>query len=363
MARLGDNNGIHVLDHDDVPVPEGRTRLAARRMAELYRNGHAAAYAALVPDGDESAWTIHDLLRFGEGSTVPPIALETLPRARLFGDVGVLMTHSAIARPGDNVRLAFRSSPYGGHGHAHADQNSFHVIAYGEDLLLDSGYYPAFDNAEPHRLKWAVQTKAHNTVLVDGTGQSWGDARGYGRIAHYEHTDDYTYVVGAAERAYREVPLSRFDRHLLWLPGTDVETFVIVDDLAAEGGRPRRYDWLLHAARRMEIDPGARTVTVRGERGTAEIRFLAPSTLSFHQHDQFDAPARIPGAADPLPNQWHLEVTPAVAPEVRFVAVVRVSRDGRTLPAPARVGDALELGGWRVTLPAPGGRLGVSRVP
>ncbi len=362
MARLGDNNGTQIRDPDDLQAPDGKSRLAALRMAELYRNGHAAAYAALLPE-DDSAWAISDLLRFSGGPTVPPLPLDTLPPARCFHDIGAVMTHSAITRPAENVRLVFHCSPYGAHGHAHADQNSFHVIAYGEDLLLDSGYYPAFNNADPHRLQWSVQTKAHNSILVDGTGQSWGDARGYGRIRHFEQHPDRVYVIGAAERAYREAPLDRFDRHLLWLRGSDVQTFLILDDLAAAGGIPRRYDWLLHAARRMEVQPTAQRVTVRGEQGVAQITFLDPHPLSFHQNDQFDAPAYFTSTGSPLPNQWHLKAAPPPAPTARFVVVVQVARPGATPPAPSRSGESVRVGDWRVTLPAAGGTLSVSRVP
>lgn len=365
MARLGDNNGTQVRDYDDLQVPNGKSRLAALRMAELYRHGPAAAYAALLPPDDDADWSVADLLRFGSGTAVRPEPLDTLPAARCFHDIGAVKMHSALTRPGENVRLVFHSSPYGAHGHAHADQNSFHVIAYGEDLLLDSGYYPAFNNADPHRLQWSVQTKAHNSVLVDGTGQSWGDARGYGRIRHFEQDADRAYVVGAAERAYREVALDRFDRHLLWLRGADVQTYLVLDDLAASGGAPRRYDWLLHAARRMEIDAAGQRVIVRGEKGMAVVTFLGAPRLSFHQDDQFDAPAFFGGAESPapLPNQWHLKATPPPAPATRFVAVVQVARPGVNLPPPQRTGDTVVVGGWRVTLPAAGGRLSVSRMP
>jgi hypothetical protein len=365
MARLGDNNGTHVRDDDDLQEPNGKSRLAALRMAELYRNGHAAAYAARLPQDDHADWSVADLLRFGGGSTVPPLPLDTLPAARCFHDIGAVMMHSVITRPDENVRLVFHCSPYGAHGHAHADQNSFHVIAYGEDLLLDSGYYPAFNNADPHRLQWSVQTKAHNSVLVDSTGQSWGDARGYGRIAHFEQQADRVYVVGSAERASREVALERFDRHLLWLRGRDVQTYVVLDDLAAVGATPRRFDWLLHAARRMEVDAAGQRVTVRGEKGVAVVTFLGGPALSFHQDDQFDAPAFFGGSKSPapLPNQWHLKATPPPAPATRFIAVVQVARPGTTVPAPQHAGDTVILGDWQVTLPPAGGRLSVTRTP
>jgi hypothetical protein len=119
----------------------------------------------------------------------------------LFKDIGAVYTHSAITQPDANVRLIFHSSPYGAHGHSHADQNSFHVIAYNEDLLLDSGYYTP--TGDPHRQQWSVRTKAHNTILVDGEGQTWGDTTGYGTVSHFEQNTDRVYFTGSAATAYK----------------------------------------------------------------------------------------------------------------------------------------------------------------
>jgi hypothetical protein len=364
MARLGDTNGTYVRDHDDLQAPDGKSRIVAHRMAELFGNGHAAAYAAAAPE-EGYGFGLSHLLRWMGETRVEPIALTTLPPARLFRDIGAVYVHSALARPDDNVRLVFHASPYGGHGHSHADQNSFHVIAYGEDLLLDSGYYPAFNNADPHRLKWSVQTKAHNSILVDGSGQSWGGTRGYGEIRHFEQHGDWVYMVGGAGHAYPDTPLDRFDRHVVWLRGREVQTYVIVDDLATAGGTARRFDWLLHAARPMAIEEATRRVTVRGERGTATITFLEPATLGFQQNDQFDAPAVSwsNGEKLPLPNQWHLKATPPRAASMRFVAVIQVGKPGMVPPAPRGTATVVETAGWRVTLPAAGARLSIAYPP
>lgn len=362
MARLGDSNAGQDNETDDLPAPSGKARLVAGRMAELYGNGHAAAYAAALPTAGVG-FTVSELLRWSNPPATPPVALATLPSARVFRDIGAVYTHSALEQPAENVRLVFHSSPYGAHGHAHADQNSFHVIAYGEDLLLDSGYYTP--TGDPHRQQWSVHTKAHNTILVDGTGQPWGDPTGHGRIGHFETHPDWTYFIGHAATAYREAPLDRFDRHVLWLRGTEVQTYVMVDDLAASDGAARRFDWLLHAARKLEIDEGARRVTARGEKGRAVVTFLAPTTLAFEQDDRFDAPAVYwrKGQNFMLPNQWHLKARPSAAVETRFVTVIEISRPEAALVRPTLVDGVVTTAGWRVTLPAAGARLTVSPAP
>ncbi len=364
LARLGDSNGVQVRDHDDLQAPDGKSRIVALRMAQLYDNGYAAAYAALAPE-EGYGFGVAEILRWSGPTKVQPVPLTTLPAARAFRDIGAVYTHSALTQPAENVRLVFHSSPYGGHGHSHADQNSFHVIAYSEDLLLDSGYYPAFNNADPHRLKWSVQTKAHNSILVDGTGQSWGDTRGYGRLGHFESHDDWVYMVGSAEHAYVDAPLDRFDRHVVWLRGDAVQTYVIVDELAAAGAVARRFDWLLHTANKMDVDEPARRIRLHGEKSQATVSFLEPAALAFHQDDQFDAPALgwRDGVVTPLPNQWHLKATTLPATQVRFVAVVQVSKPGVAVPSFRAIGGGVEVAGWRVQLQPVEHLLRVEKLP
>ena len=362
MAKLGDSNAGQDDETDDLTEPAGKARLVAARMAELYGNGHAAAYAAALPE-EGAGFSVSEILRWDRPPTTKPLSLDTLPAARLFRDIGAVYTHSAMTRPNDNVRLVFQSSPYGGHGHSHADQNSFHVIAYGEDLLLDSGYYTP--TGDPHRQQWSVRTKAHNTILVDGTGQPWGDTTGYGNISHFEQHDDWVYFVGSAATAYKETPLDRFDRHIVWLRGTEVETYVIVDEIAASGGTARRFDWLLHAAQKMDIDTPNRRVSVRGAKGEAAVTFVEPSALTFAQDDQFGAPAVYwrKGKNFPLPNQWHLKATPPVTPQTRFVTVVQVSKAGVRKPPIRAVEGGVEVAGWRVQLQPADHLLRVEKLP
>ena len=348
-AQLGDaNTGETDLD-DNTAEPRGRARLAANRMATLYANGHAAAYAATLPD-DETGPAIGEFLRWSEPAQVQPLSLESLPASRLFSDIGAVFTHSAYTRPEDNVRFVFHSGPYGAFGHGHADQNSFHIIAYNEDLLLDSGYFtPAGD---PHRQQWSVQTRAHNTLLVDGTGQPYGDNRGHGRVRHYEAHDRWVYWVGAAEHAYPDAPLERFDRHVVWLRGGAVETYVILDDVRAADNTRRRFDWLLHAPKHIEVDEQERRVITRGERGEAVITWLEPTSLQFQQDNDFGGhPATYwrRGKNFRLPDQWHLKATPAPAVEQRFLTVVQVSRVGVDKPAVIATDRGIQTADWKLS--------------
>ncbi len=361
QSQLGDSNPGRAGTGDDTLYPAGKGRIAALRMAAVHGLGYAAAYAAALPY-DRAGYTISELLRWDVPSTVAPQSLEELPPARLFRDVGTVFLHSALARPEDNVRLIFHASPYGGHGHSHADQNSFHVIAYNEHLLLDSGYFTP--TGDPHREQYYVRTMAHNTLLVDGTGQHWGDTTGYGRIVHFEEHPEWVAFTGDAAAAYHEAPLERFDRHVVWLRGNDVQTYVVFDDVVSAGDTPRTFDWLLHAAQEMEVDAQAQTVRVRGEKGETRVSFLTPGELSFTQKSGFNVPAIYwrRGQNFPLPDQWHLTARTSKAKEMQFVTVIQVSRRNAAKPEVRAVPSGAETAGWRVVLDPESRRVRVERV-
>ncbi len=329
-------------------VPGGEQKLAALRMADLYENGYAADYAARISEELPAGAEHFRWVRADGSIPVRRTSLDTLPAARLFRDVGAVFMHSAYTKPEENVRFEFRSSPYGGVGHSHPDQNSFHIIAYNEPLLIDSGYYTPAGDA--HHSGWTAQTKAHNTVLVDGRGQA-DDTSGYGQIRHFEQNVDWVYAVGTAATAYPDIDLARFDRHVIWLRGSAVQTYVIIDDLSAGDGRPHRFDWLLHARERIQVEEGSRRFVVRGNRSEAVVSLLEPQACRFEQHDRFDVPAvdwRNGNAK--LKEQWHLRATPAVAEQQRFVAVIQVAKAGTQYSSVRPVEAGVQVDGWEVRL-------------
>ncbi len=328
--------------------PTDHEKLAALRMAQLHGNGHAADYAARI---QANPIISPEYLRWGTLDETQAVSLDRLPAARLFRDIGTVFMHSHYTQAEENVRLEFRSSPYGGIGHSHADQNSFHIIAFNEPLLLDSGYYTPY--GDPHHRGWSTQTKAHNTLLVDGTGQPWGDTRGYGQIRYFEQNDDWVYAKGSAATAYRDVSLKRFDRHVVWLRGSEVQTYVIFDSLESGDGQKHRFDWLLHAAQRIDIQESERRLLVRGQKAEATVKFVEPARLDFSQTNRFEPPAVNwrPNSKDmELKNQWHLRATPPPARDERFIVVIRVGRPGTTEFSWRDLMDGVIVDDWKVRL-------------
>ena len=76
-----------------------------------------------------------------------------------------------------DLYMAFDGGPYGAH-HQHEDKLSFWLAAYGRSLIVDPGRY-LYDTSTPFRA-YLLSTRAHNTLLVDGEGQS-----------SHRHNDEY----------------------------------------------------------------------------------------------------------------------------------------------------------------------------
>jgi len=252
---------------------------------------------------------------------LPPKPPSDLPAAALFRGIGWAALHSALDRPEQDTFFLFKSSPYGSVSHSHADQNSFAILKGGRALAIPSGYYgPAY--GMPHHAEWTRQTKANNSVLVNGEGQLVRSAQARGRIAAFRHQRALSYVAGDAAEAYGG-RLTRFLRHVLFLrPGL----FLVLDELAAPA--PSHYQWLLHALEKMELDEAAGSVLARRGEASLRVRLACPLGLAFTQTDQFDTPYNAgnpPEYHEERPNQWHFRAaTRQAAAQTRIGAVMEV---------------------------------------
>jgi hypothetical protein len=142
----------------------------------------------------------------------PPVAIQ---QARAFVPTGVV---AAFDRHYDQntTRVFFRSSPWGGESHAHADQNSFVLHSGGEILAADTGYYTYYGDENYNRV--STQTLSHNSVLVDGKGQT-NDSKGAGKITSFFNSPRYAFMAGDASDAYGSA-MQFFRRDLLYVrPG------------------------------------------------------------------------------------------------------------------------------------------------
>ena len=235
---------------------------------------------------------------------------DRLPRAACFSDIGWVGMRRDPHRADDDIALVLKSSPYGPISHSHGDQNCFVLSAYGQPLLIRTGYYTGYGS--PHHQNWIRQTKAHNGVTVGGVGQWVNDLAATGRIAAFERKRDYAYACGDASGAYG-ARLSRFHRHVLFVGN---RYFLIVDDLAAPVSTT--FEWHLHSVDEMMMDEHRKEVRIAHEGALLEVDFVTDWDLRFRRTDEFDVPHGDPerGAE---PKQWHFRAsTVPVSREARM---------------------------------------------
>ena len=128
--------------------------------------------------------------------------------------------------------LAF--GPFGGF-HGHFDKLSFVHFALGQELAHDPGRSASQAYRLPVHRNWYRPTISHNAVLVDRISQ--GEAAGEAEL--FIDTPVLAAVMARTREAY-EGTLQR--RLLVLRPGY----LLVVDELVAEDGQPRTYDWLYH---------------------------------------------------------------------------------------------------------------------
>ena len=331
-------------------LPTRRHSVVMRKLAQELNNPYAMWYAeeveksgGTISNARASMWESFFEYLWSLNDSYMSKAPADLPPSKLFRGIGWVLMHTNLAEPENDLIFAFKCSPYGSARHSHADQNSFSIIAYGKPLVLDSGYYIA--HADRHATGWYVQTKAHNTILVDGMGQKvskkgklgTGSFEGYGTIEKFFSSRDYDYAVGNATNAYvDEAGLKKFKRHVLFLRP---DIYVIFDELEAD--HEATWEWLLHSKNRMRIAEESNEIYLNEEtaRLKASITCWSSEKLMFNLTDQFDVPpinwhGRKFGGKTP-PNQWHLKVKPwNKSKEEYFLAVLYPFRKnkGEKLP-------------------------------
>lgn len=241
-----------------------------------------------------------------------------LPNSAVFKSVGWAGLHSDITDPRNDTCLIFKSSPYGSVSHSHADQNAFVIMKGGTALAIPSGYYgPSY--GKPHHAQWTRSTKANNCILVDNQGQTIRSADAQGAIVDFKDAPGYSYVAGDATPAYMG-KLKKWIRRILFLrPGL----FLLLDEI--EAPTPGKYQWMLHAFEKMDINEAK--VTSRRKGAALEVYLDCPQGLVLSQTDKFDTPYNygIPEAYHKnKANHWHVTAETVEKSRIQRIAAVMV---------------------------------------
>jgi len=262
---------------------------------------------------------------------VTPKDPDDLPASRLFARTGQAMLNTTIRDADKDVQLVFKSSPFGTWSHGYEANNSFLLWAYGQRLLIRSGYRDSY-GTEHHR-NWMWSTRSVNNITVNGHGQLPHSQASQGRIEAFYTSPTIDYVVGEAGEAYRDKAdrdsrLQRFTRSILFVKP---DLMVVFDQLVAK--EPSTYRYWLHATDPFDLSDPSR-LHLQVEDVHCKIGLLAPRNLKLSQTNQYDP--------NPRPRiklrEWHLTAeTTDVAKALEFVTVLRPYRDATEPPSEARL--------------------------
>ncbi len=256
---------------------------------------------------------------------------DDLPTSRIFRGVGVAMLNTTIKDANQDVQVLFKSSRFGTQSHGYDANNSFLIWAFGQRLLIRSGYRDSYGT--PHHKNWMWSTRSVNDITVDGESQMRHSAAARGDIIAFKTTPTIDVVVGEAGDTYRDKPnqpsrLDRLTRSILFIkPGL----IVVFDQLVAK--QPARFQYWLHATKKFTI-ADQRSIRLQVGGTKCNIAFLAPESLQLTQTNEYDP--------NPRPRiklrEWHLTAeTPIKAKQVEFIAVYTPHRKTDSPPPTPRI--------------------------
>jgi len=372
----------------DLPEPRGDYLAYADALSRLVQNPYAAWYrdritrvsGNLTPHyqdywkfdyvvGDTTAIQLGDtsmlqwarlkyLYDLPPAEPIPPV---DLPRARAFHGVGLVTMHSqALDQPADgNLYLAMRSSPFGGYSHMLADNNAFNMVYGGDRLFYHVGYKVAM--SAPHRKKYYKHTQSHNSILINGEGQTY-TTDGYAWVENFLSGKQLSYAVGNASNAYKSIEdnidtgLKTFKRHVLMLRPDIV---IIYDELEAD--EPSEWSYLLHSYYEMTMDPEDRLLSAHNKAGRARVHLYASGDDQWSVTDEYPVPAyNWRGIKDEegnlktySDNAWHFKAATEKVKKMRFLAFYQVRPHGEAEEFNFNeiriIGDdTYRIGSWKV---------------
>jgi len=194
-----------------------------------------------------------------------PPSISDAPTSCIYPDMGWAMMRSSWD---NNATLLAIKSGFTWN-HAHADAGSFILFKQGVPLIIDSG---TCSYGRKEYGDYYCQSRAHNVILFDGSGQLKEDlARGCKFPGHLHCLIDglglkyvYADATGPMARWF-----SRNYRHWFWTG----DVILIFDDVYAHS--PGKMDWLLHFEGQYKTDADG-TVGLKNGEAEASVKMLYP---------------------------------------------------------------------------------------
>ncbi|TYP79338.1 carbohydrate binding domain-containing protein [Paenibacillus methanolicus] len=279
----GQPNGV--FGDDTFNLMHASNAMNAQRTAQVYQNPVIQWYA----DSFSSGRDLNYLFGFAYGDPDlegrPPV---DMPTAKWQKDTDWVAMHSSLYDP-DRVSLYFKSSQYGSYNHNHADQNSFIINAYGEQLAIDAGHYDSYLSV--HDRGFTRTTLAHNAITYDGgKGQKILDMSASGKITGFVTSKSFDATVGDATQSYNTYNdpdhpgITQAQRSIIYVKPN---AFVVVDNLKAKDQGGSQFEFRLHAMTDLTLDADGQGASITQNGAALDMKFHYPTVEDADATDQY----------------------------------------------------------------------------
>lgn len=363
-AGFGD--GHEQMNPKPLRIRSAFADLMARYTGDIY----AAWYSSLNNRYQDEYETRLYRLASGKKRPITSELPQDAPKAVWFKDSGEMIANSNLKDLKRNLSLSFHSSPYGSGSHTHSNQNAFNLHYGGKAIYRAVGHYMNF--ADAHNLLSYRNTRAHNTILIDGIGQPF-TTRAYGCITRMFNGEHISYALGDASNAYcgiseypmweknfknqgleqspengfGETLLKKYRRHIFLLHPNIV---VIYDELEAE--KEVRWDWLLHSPVKFSIDEASAKLTTENkeENVTSVAQLFSNQKCNITQTDQYtvEPNTKIAVRGEDFSKPWSLTASFDRCKKNRILTIIQVQADGTQALEISRTGNNFQCGNWTI---------------
>lgn len=215
-------------------------RIESNRVWMYHPNGEGV----LVGDSEREAGQV----RFPAGTVGCDVG-ESVPldcyRLKVLRETGYAIARSDWAVLVESSSMLFLTAAFHSSIHKHADDLSFELFDHGELILTDTGKYK-YDN-DPWR-DFAVSSRAHNTLEINGTSSSIlpENAYGSGLLTAVLNNGRYRFIAEAPQadtgRTHR--------RHLYYAPR---RSLLVIDEV--DGPEPTSVTQWFHFSPQVDVSP------------------------------------------------------------------------------------------------------------
>ncbi len=228
-----------------------------------------------------------------------------LPQSVLYRYIGWGIVNTALADGLRNVTVALHAGPFAS-GHQHDDQNAILINAYGDKLLINSGYYDYYGSE--HFKRYSITTKAHNTILVDNQDQDGRKEGAGGQFGRFYDDRNFAYMSGeAGNPTVNNGKLSRWNRRVIF-----IKPEIIISHDLIEASQPVELSYVAHSAYPLFASTPEYYFDIVGEKAELYAKILHPQLKLSTSTGYPVLPVRPRGNNEPLEEstivkEWHVK--------------------------------------------------------